>query len=293
MLAARNRRYRIAAASAAAAWVVLAGLELIEAIHLFGESVPGGYTAGDVLFLVAHLVGACGWLLLAAGFDREVDWWRLRLGATVLATAYVVYFAGWVAALLAVFADTHIGDYRGYYLATTIGALVFAAGVCAAATGLGESQRGAPRASRLWLGAILVAVASVAVTVGLLCLQSFYSDYHAVHEATIGTLIAAVGTFLTAIAGAVFVRGAKRPFAAREGGVAAAGAIAIVATVLIGAGEAVIALGYSRHGGAGWQGLVAWLAVASRVFFVAAFVALTLGAREARGGSALDAGGAS
>jgi hypothetical protein len=292
MLAARNRHYRIAASAAAVGWLFLAGLGIVDAVHLFGETVRGGYTASAVLVVVADLVAIFGWLLIAAAFGREIDWWRLRLGAIVVASAYAVYFVGWIARLLAVFADTRDGDYRGYYLAAGIGALLFAVGAFVAATGLGEAQRGAPRASRLWLGAILVVVASVASAAGELYLQSFYSANHAVHEATIGTLVAAVGTFLTAVAGVVFVRGVKRPFAAREATVAAAGAVAVAATVLIAAGEALIALAYARHGGLGWQQAVSWLAVASRLFVVAAFAALALGARAARGGSALEAGGA-
>ncbi|HEX3363030.1 MAG TPA: hypothetical protein VHS74_18700 [Solirubrobacterales bacterium] len=291
MLAARNRYFRVAAASAGAALLFLAAFAVIEVIELSGETVRGGYTAGAAIFAAAYLVGACGWFVLAAAFEREIDWRRLRLGATVVAASYVLTVPGWIERMIAVFADYQDGDYHRYYVAGVIGTVVFAVGACVAAAGLGEGRRGAPRASRLWLGAILLLVASLAVTISQLYLHSFYSANHAVHEATIGTLVAAVGVFLTAVAGVVFVRGAKRPFAGREAGVAAAGAVAILATVLIGAGEALLALAYSRHGG-GWQATVSWLAVASRLFFVAGFVALTLGAREARGGSALDAGGA-
>jgi hypothetical protein len=292
VLAARNRYFRIAASAAAVGWLLLAVLGIIDAVHIFGETVRGGYTASYVLVVVADLVAIFGWLLVAAAFGREVDWWRLRLGAVIVATAYAVYFIGWIAHLLAVFADTHDGDYRGYYLAGGIGALLFAVGAFVVAAGLGEGQRGTPRASRLWLGAILVVVASVATAAGELYLQSFYSANHAVHEATIGTLVTAVGAFLTAVAGVVFVRRAKRPFAAREVAVAAAGAVAVVATVVIAAGEALIALAYSHHGGLGWQQVVSWLAVASRLFVVAGFTALALGAHKVRGGSVLDAGGA-
>ncbi|MCW2980965.1 MAG: hypothetical protein JWO14_2692 [Solirubrobacterales bacterium] len=167
-----------------------------------------------------------------------------------------------------------------YYVVGAIGTVVFAVGACVVAAGLGEGQRGAPRVSRLWLGAILLVVASLAVTISELYLHTFYSANDAVYEATIGTLVAAVGTFFTAVAGVVFVRGVKRPFAARERSVAAAGAIAVAATLLVAAGEALTALAYSRHGDAGWQATVTWLAVASRLFFASAFAALALGARR-------------
>jgi hypothetical protein len=292
MLAARNRRYRIAAASAAAAWVILAAVDVIDVIHVSEETVRGGYLASAAIFVAVYLVGACGWLVVASGFGREVDWWRLRLGATVVAVSYVLYIPAWVARMIAVFADTDDGDYRRYYVAGAIGTVLFAVGACIAAAGLGDRHRGEVRASRLWIGAILLVVASLAVTAGELFLQSFYSANHAVHEATIGALIAAVGTFVTALAGWVFVRGAKRPFAEREASVAVAAGVGSAATVLIAAGEALIALAYSRHGDVGWEATVSWLAVASRLFVVAGFAAVALGAREARGGSALGFGGA-
>ncbi len=292
MLAARNRHYRVAAAAAGISWLLLAVFKVIELTHLAGLTVRGGYIGSAAVFVAVYLVGACGWLLIAAAFGSEIDWWRLRLGAVVVAGAYVLYIVAWLERLLAVFSETHDGDYRGYYLASAIATSLIAAGSCVAASGLGERRRGAPRASRLWLGAILLVAAYAAITVGALCLQSFYADYHAVHEATIGMLVVAVGAFVTALAGSVFVRGVKRPFAAREASVATAGAVAVVGTALVAAGEALLAVGYSRHGGLGWQQTIAWLAVAARLSLVAAFVALTLGARAARDGSDLDVGGA-
>jgi hypothetical protein len=292
MLTARNQRYRIAAAAAAMAWLVLAGGEVIDAVHLFGADASGRFTASAVLYIAAHVVGAGGWLLVAVAFADEVDWWLLRLGAIVVGTGYAVYFAGWLTQLIGVFADVHDGNVRDYYIASAIGPLLFAAGAFVAAAGLGERQRGAPRARALWLGAIALAVGSVAVTVGLLYVQSFYSAFHAANEVSIGALVAAVGTFLTAVAGLVFVRGARRPLAAREYGVTTAGAVAVVGTVVIAAGEALTAVAYLRDGGAAWQQVVAWLAVASRLVLAAAFIALALGAREAWRRSRLDLSGA-
>ena len=216
MLAARNRRFRIAAALFVVAWLLLAALELIDVIHVFQQTVRGGYDAAAVLFFASHLVGAFGWFMVASAFGAEIDWGQLSVGATIVATTYLVYFVGWVCQMVAGLADTHNGDYRGYVIATAIGALIFAAGACVIAAALRRSGGGTSRASRLQVGARLLVVASVAVTIAELSLQSYYSSAGAVHEATIGTLITAVGTLATAVAFLVLVRGARRPLATRE-----------------------------------------------------------------------------
>jgi hypothetical protein len=293
MLAARNQRLRTAAALAAVAWLLLAALDIVEANHLFHETVRGGYDAAQVLFAGAHLVGVVGWLMVSFAFGDEIDWDLLRTGAAVLAVTYGVYFFAWMCRLVAVFADTHDKDYRGYYVAGAVGAIVLAAGAVATVTALGRRRSGQARASRLQLGAALFVAATLAVTAGELFLQSFYSAAGAVSEAKVGTLIAAAGTFITAAAAVIFVGGVRSPFASRERSLAAAAAVAVLGTVCIVAGEAVVAYAYSSRGGAGWQQAVAWLGVASRLVLVAAFAALALGARAAGEDSALgDAGAA-
>lgn len=287
MLAARNRRLRIAAALATAAWLILAAPDLIDVIHLLQETVPGGDDAAAVLFFASHLVGAFGWFMVASAFGTEIDWGQLWTGATIVATTYLVYFAAFTCRLFAALAGTHSGDYRGYYIAGAIGALIFAAGACVAATGFGESRRGASRASRLQIGAGLVVVASVAVTIGELFLRSFYSATGAVHEATTGTLLVAVGTFLTGGAVLVFACGARRPLAVRERAVVGASVVGVIATACLLVGEALVALAYSRHGAFAWEGTVAWLAVAGRLFLVVALIAVGLGARSVRDDSVL------
>jgi hypothetical protein len=292
MLAARNRRFRIAAALAGVAWLLLAALELIDVIHLFQETVRGGYDAAAVLFFGSHLVGAFGWFIVASAFGAEIEWGQLRTGATVVATTYLVYFVAWMCRTVAVFADTHNSDYRGYYIAGAIGALTFVVGVCVAATGFGERRRGESRASRLQVGASLIAAASVAIAIGELSLQSFYSATGAVHEATIGTLLVAVGTFLTAAAVLVFAAGARRPLAVRERAVVGASAVGVIATICIVVGEGLIAVAYSRYGAPDWEQAVTWLGVASRLVLVATFIAIALGARSARDDSTLGVTGA-
>jgi hypothetical protein len=282
MLAARNRWFRIAAALAGVSWLLLAALELIDAIHALEATGHGGYKASAVLFFAAHAVGLFGWILVAAAFDGEVDWRRLRLGATVVATTYLVYAVGWVPRLLALLGETHDADFRGYYIASTIGTLAFAAGACVAASGVADRRKGASRAARLQVGAALIFAASIALTVGELSLQAFYSEYHAVHEMTLGALLGAVGTFITAAAALVFAAGARRPLLVRERAVVGASVVTVVATACLAAGEFFIALAYSTHGVASWEQAVAWLAVAGRVALVPAFAAVALGASNVR-----------
>ena len=291
MLAARNRRFRIAAAIMGGAGLLLAALYSIEAIHIFQESVRGGYGASTVLFVASNLVGAAGWLVVAGAFEAEIDWRQLWIGAAILATTYVVDFVGWVFRGIALLGETHNADYRGYYIATAIGTLISAAGASVVATGLRRARAGTSRASRIQVGAALAAVAYFALTIGTLSLQSFYSSAGAVHEATVGTLLEAVGTFLAAAAALVFGAGARRPLTVRERAVVGAGVVAVVATLCLVAGEGLIAYAYSTNGGWGWQQASAWLAVASRLFLVAAFVAVALGARTVRVDSALGVAG--
>ncbi|MBS1891688.1 MAG: hypothetical protein JST59_10365 [Actinobacteria bacterium] len=292
MLAARNRRFRIAAAFAAAGWLLLAAMDLIEALNAFRETVPGGYDAAVVISLASHLVGAAGWSMVAGAFGAEIDWAWLWSGATVVATTYCVYFVSWVFRTFALLSDTHNGDYRGYYIATTIGTLIFAVGACVVATGPRGARAGTSRASRVQVGAALFAVASLALTIGALSLQSFYSSAGAVHEATIGTLLEAVGALLTGAAALVFTAGARRPLAVRERAVVGAGVVAVIAALCLVVGEGLIAYASSTRGGLGWLEAIAWLAVASRLALVGAFVAVALGARTVRDRSVLDAAGA-
>lgn len=292
MLAARNRRFRIAAALAGVGWLLLAALDLIEVLHAFRETVPGGYDAAVVISLASHLVGAAGWSMVAGAFGAEIDWDWLWSGATVVATTYCVYFVSWVFRTFALLADTHNADYRGYYIATTIGTLIFAVGTCVVVTGLRRARAGTSRASRLQVGAALAVVAHLAFTIGALSLQSFYSSAGSVHEATIGVLLEAVGAFLTGTAALVFTAGARRPLAVRERALVGAAMVAVVAVICLVVGEGLIAYAYSTHGGLGWQQAIAWLAVASRIVVLSVIVAVGLGARTVREDSELGVAGA-
>ncbi len=183
MIAARNRRFRIAAALTAASWLFLVALETIDADHVLGrDALPAGYGISAVLYVGAHVVGACGWVFH----------------------------------LVAVFDSTHEADYRAYYVLGGLGALLIAVGVCVAVSGLVDSRRGEARAWILWLVAAVITAASLATTVGLLFLRSFYSNAGAVHEPTTGTLIEAVGALGTALAAFVLLYGVRRPIARRE-----------------------------------------------------------------------------
>lgn len=287
MLVARNRYFRIAAALAGVSWLVLGALEIIDADHLFHEVVRGGYNVSAVLFVAVHLVGACGFFTIAVAFGAEIDWGRLRLGVTIVASVYIAYFVAFVYRTIAIYADTHNVDTRSYYVWIAAGTLLYAVGAGIAASGLSEGRGWASRASRLWRGAILLAVSSVATTVGVGFLQASYSGAGAAHEFTTGLLLEAVGIFATAVAALVFVYGARRPLPAREASLASAATVAVFATLFIMGGEVLYASGYSNDAAPTWQQVIAWLAVAGRLAFVFAFVAVALGARSARDDSTL------
>jgi hypothetical protein len=287
MLAARNRWFRIAAALTGVSWLVLAALEIIEADHLFQGVVRGGYNVSAVLFVAVHLVGAWGFFAIALAFGAEIDWRRLRFGATIVASVYIAYFGAWVFRTIAVYADTTNVDTRSYYVWGAAGALLFAIGAWIAVSGLAEGRRGAPRASRLRRGAILLVVSAVASTVGLGFLQASLSGFGSPRELTLGLLFEAVGAFGLGVAALVFFYGARRPFPAREASLTSAAKVAVVASLCVLLGEVLYASGYSNHAAPAWEQVTVWLAVAGQVAFVLALTAVALGARAARDDSAL------
>jgi len=287
MLAARNRWFRIAAALTGVSWLVLAALGIIEADHLFQRVVRGGYNVSAVLFVAVHLVGACGFFAIALAFGAEIDWGRLRLGATMVASVYIAFFVAFVFRTIAIYGDTHNVDTRSYYVWVTVGTLFLAIALGISVSGLAGGRRGASRASRLRRGAIVLVVSGVATTVGVGFLQASYSGFGSPSELTLGLLIEAVGSFGLAVAALVFFYGSQRPLPAREASLTAAAKVAVLATLCIALGEVLYASGYSNHGAPAWEQVVAWLAVASRLVAVFALTALALGARSARDASAL------
>jgi hypothetical protein len=285
MLAARNRWFRIAAVLTAVSWLLLATLDTIDADHLFQESVRGGYDISAALFVAVHLVGACGFIVIALAFGAEIDWRRLRLGATIVASVYIAYFVAWVLRTITVYADTDNVDLRSYYVWVAAGTLLYAVALGVAASGFAGDKSGASRASRLRRSAIVIAVSAVATTVGVGFLRASYMGSGYAGEFTSGVLIRAIGSFGLVVAAMVVFYGARRPLPAREASLASAAKVAVVATLCIALGEVLYASGYSNHGALAWEQVVAWLAVASRFGAAFALVAVALGARTVRDGS--------
>jgi hypothetical protein len=282
MLAARNRRFRIAAVLAAAAYLILTARDVIEADHIFRPEVAGGYKVSTVLFLALHLVATGGWLVIATAFAREIRWPRLRVAAAIAASAYVVGFFGWMFRLAPVLDEVTNADYRGLSIAHAAGAFLFAVGALTIVHGLAASRRGATRASWIWAGMILVTVSSLANTVGLLYEQSFYAAATSADELKIGLLIQAIGAFGAALAALAFTVGVRRPLGRREAALAAAAAGAAAAYICILGGELVIAIAYVSHRAPTWQDALLWIAVAYRLLLAAALACVALGARAAR-----------
>jgi hypothetical protein len=281
VLAARNRRFAVAASSVGVGWLFLAVHAILEVVHL-PDGIYGGYVIGAALTIGVYLVGACGWMTLATAFRAEIDWRRLRLDATIVIAVFIADLAALIFRLVPTLAHVHNGDYRAIFIWATVAALLLAIGACLAGSGFPEARQGSSRAWRLWLGAIFVTSYSAATTVSQLFQRSFLSSLDAPHELTIGALAQAVGAFGLTLAVLAFVLGARRPLAGRESRLAVAAAGAAAASVCTGGGEMLIAIAYTTHPEPTWLNVTLWLAVAGRAFLVAAFIALALGARAAR-----------
>lgn len=289
MLAARNRRFRLAALFVSVAYLFFTAKALIEADHTIHPGVLGGYVVSAVLFVAVHLVGAIGWIVVATAFGAEIDWRRLRLGGTIVATTLIAEIGAWVFYLLPTLDRVHIGDFRATYRWTTVGSILLAVGASIVVSGFAEKQRGPGRSFRLWLGMIFATAAYGALTAADLFLQSFYSTAHAVQEATIAMLILAIGTFGVALAALAFSLGARRPLARREAALAASAAGAAFAALALVAGNALLAVAYETHGATTAQDFTFWLGTAYFLGLAAAFTAAALGARTVAGSGGVPA----
>lgn len=278
---ARNRCFRIAALLTAASYLIYAAKELIEADHLFRAHVEGGYEVAIAIYIAGRFVGACGWVAVATAFGPETDWRRLRLGATIVVSAYITGFVGSMFNLLPTLANDPHSALRGVYVWIAVSALLISIAAVVAGSGFAESRRGAARASRLRLGLAIATASSVAGTVALIAQQTYFSEQGYVSELTIGTVIEAVGQAGFALATLALTVGARWALGRREARLAKAAAGAAVATLLVALGEAIVATGFTSHGAPTWQGFTVWLAVACSVLAIAIFAAISRGARAA------------
>jgi hypothetical protein len=281
MLAARNQRFRIAAAIGAAAYLILAAGEIIEANRLFRLSeVPGGFAVSAVILPAAHIIGVGGWVAVATAFGEEVDWALLRRGGTVIAASLVAYFVA-VGLQLETLLDLDFHEPSQivlFYVFGTVAALATAVAAAVTVAACVDPRRGPTRARWLRAGAGLVALASLASTVSLLFEQDYWSGLEGLpSEYRIGAVVAAVGAFGLAVGAGVFARRATAPLVRREAALAAAASIIVAATVCVAAGEALISSGYSD--GLGSVVAAHWLLVAGHLASALAVVYLGLGAR--------------
>jgi hypothetical protein len=281
MLAARNKRFRIGLGIATVAYLIATAGEIISANRLIGiDGEPGGYVIAAALIPATLLVGAGGWALAALAFDREIDWRRLRLAATILATSHLVYAAALIVDVATTVSLVDAGSYGTAEILTALGATLTGVAACFVAFAIAAERRGAVRVKWLRWAALFAVAGSLAIAAGQLALQSYYSDHEAVHRATIGVLVAAVGSFGLAAAALFFATRVDRPLGRREAGLAGAAVLAAASTLCIVGGEILIATIYDQtHDGA----VIAphWLGVIQRVFFVGLYVAVALGSRTA------------
>lgn len=281
MLAARNQRFRIAAAIGAVAYLILAAGEIVEANRLLGlPGLPGGLGVSAVILPAAHIIGAGGWIAVAAAFGEELDWVLLRRGGTVVAASLFAYFVA-IGLQLGTLPDLDFHEPSQivlFYVFGTVAALATAVAAAVIVAACADSRRGPTRARWLRAGAGLVALAYLAATVSLLFEQAYWSGLGGVgSEFTIGAIVAAVGAFGLAVGVWVFGRRVTEPLGRREASLAAAALIVVVATVCVAAGEALITYGY--RDGLGSVVAAHWLLVAGRLAGAIAVVPLGLGAR--------------
>ena len=281
MLAARNQRFRIAAAIGAVAYLILAAGEIVEANRLLGlPGLPGGYGVSAVILPAAYIVGAGGWAVVATAFGEKLDWVLLRRGAAVVAVSLVAIFVG-IGMDLQTLLDIAPHDPSQivlFFVFDTVAALATAVAAAVIVAACADSRRGPTRARWLRAGAGLAALAYLAATVSLLFEQDYWSGLGGVgSEFTIGAIVSAVGAFGLAVGIWVFARRVTEPLGRREAALAAAASIIVAATVCVAAGEALITYGY--RDGLGSVVAAHWLLVAGRLASALAIVPLGLGAR--------------
>jgi hypothetical protein len=172
------------------------------------------------------------------------------------------------------------GRYGTAEILTALGATLTGVAACLVAFGIADGRRGPVRVLWLRWAAVVVVAGFLAIAAAQLVLQSYYSDHGAVHRATIGILVSAIGSFGLAAAALFLATRVDRPLGRREAGLAGAAVLAAVATLCIVGGEVLIATLYDQtHDGA----VIAphWLGVIQRGFFAGLYVAVALGARTA------------
>jgi hypothetical protein len=278
MLAGRNRYFRIAALLLAGSYLFIAAKSLIEVIHLLGHEPRGAAEAALLLNLAGRLVGAVGWGIVGAAFDREVDWRRLRIGIAMVVGGYVALYAATVCAVTAISGAP--SDVHAYILWSSIAVFLTLGALLVVGAGLGDSSRGSRRSLLLQVGLGIATAGAVADTVTGLYVQSYWSSQSYVHELTIGMLVVAIGLAGNAGAAFVFTFGARWSLRLREARLAAAAAGAAVASLVMFGGKVTIAIGFSTHGAPVWYASLFWLDAAYGLGAIAIGTCIALGARS-------------
>jgi hypothetical protein len=278
MLAARNRRFRIAALFAGAAYLIGAVGALIDANRIFGLALPGGYKVSAAIFPAAQLIGVVGWLIVAAAFGAEIDWRRLRIGGTILASAYIAMGVASVLRSISELGDVHESHARLGYIASAVAVVLAAAAASTIVSGFVESRRGKPRAIRLRAGAALWILSGLGIATAALLFQSSFAHLGGPHQLITGSTLLAIGGLGNALAALVVALAVTRPLGRREAGVAGAATIAVAAILCAAGGESLVATSYPLSGSSLW---IAWLSVAVRVTLAVAIACVALGARTA------------
>ena len=280
-MADRNRCFHIAILLLAASYLMVTGNELIEAVHFFQQHVIVESEISISIRAAAHLVGACGWVLVATAFGTRIDWSRLLLGSVVVGSAFLALLVSAVLELIPRLASFESADTHGVYRWETIGSMLLVLGAAVIIAGLLESRRGPDLAPRLQVGLVFATLSTAALTVSALYLQSANSSRGYVAALPIGTLVVAIADLGLVLVGLAVALGIRWPLARREARLAGAAAGAALASLCFAAGQGLITLAFSDYGSPTWYVITAWINTANSVVLVVAYAYIASGARSA------------
>jgi hypothetical protein len=278
VLAARNRRFRIAAALAAIAALFSIGSQLCSTIALYRGPSPAGAGLSRAIVTLSAIVAVFAWLAIARSFGGRVDRERLRRGAKILVASVGLNFLGAALFLYVNLANPGFTRYRISVGFDAVSYFLIAAAVAIAWRSLRPDR--SPGAG-LRQGAFAFAFAYLAALGAAIFTQAYYSSFAVPGALTAGLTLEAAGAAVVvagaAIAAIAFGHRATR----REEGLAVAGAIVAGALLCVVFGEVLVNAHLGVFHYAGLEIAGGWIGVGYRVLSAASFAVAAWGASAA------------
>jgi hypothetical protein len=243
-MANRNRRLAGAAVILCAAQALLLVAGVLHTVADARADVIARYVVAEVLVAVAALAAVPAWLLAARGLSTSpVEWRRLRLAMLVLAFPAALQVVRGVLYATMAFGDPYPTSFALQFVLVGCSQLVLAVALALGAFLL-EDEAGGARRNRILAGVAAALAAGFALeAAAYFILESLYSGSQAPAGETVGFLLSGSGSAVLAIAAVVAVTGfvaAGRAQGARldlrESGLLAAGSLAVIGNLLLGAG---------------------------------------------------------